>query len=385
MQNKDFLSLGVCNDFVTKLALKEIITPTEVQVYSIPEVLAGQNIIVQAPTGSGKTLAYLLPLMSKLDRANNMLEGIILVPSRELAVQVNKVIKELIDQGFKTSLLIGGSGQERQLAALKEKPKIVVGTPGRTLEILKKRKINAQEIKWIVVDEVDKMFRAGFMDDVLSIFKATLRSRQALFYSATIPSGFVLDKKVNFTEPKRIIIGEDNRIPQTIKHLYIMSEMSKKNQLLEQLLFNFAPLRAMVFIQRNEGAGPLAGILQQKGFLSGALHGGLSQQHRKEVLKKFRQGKINVLVTTDLLARGMDIEGVELVFNYDLPQDDEFYLHRAGRTGRAQKLGTVISLIEEKQKFILGKYSRSLKISFAQIGIDDQGKVFFVRYKTRKR
>jgi superfamily II DNA/RNA helicase len=379
----DFISLGIDQEQQDTLNKMNIIIPTEVQIAAIPAISTGKNLIVQSPTGSGKTLAYLLPLIAKMDLQNKDLEVLILAPSRELAVQVVNVIRQLAGDKFKTASFIGGASQIRQLEVLKDKPKLAVGTPGRVLELLKKRKINAQAVRAIVIDEADKMFSAGFMNDVRGILKATLKSRQVLFFSATIPGELKENVAEILEESDYIVIGEKSRVPSTIKHLYIMCDKIKRNQILEKLLRFYKPKKAIVFIQRNEGVGPLAGRLQELGFSAVALHSDLSQLHRKEVLQKFRLGA-SILVTTDLLARGIDIEDVDYIFNYDLPADEEFYLHRVGRTGRAGRSGTGVTLIEEQQKFVIAKYARYLKIEFAQIGLDQDDKVFAVKYNKRK-
>lgn len=379
----DFISLGIGQEQQDTLNKMNIIIPTEVQIAAIPAISTGKNLIVQSPTGSGKTLAYLLPLIAKIDLQNKDLEVLILAPSRELAVQVVNVIRQLAGDKFKTASFIGGASQIRQLEVLKDKPKLAVGTPGRVLELLKKRKINAQAVRTIVIDEADKMFSAGFMNDVRGILKATLKSRQVLFFSATIPGELKENVAEILEESDYIVIGEKSRVPSTIKHLYIMCDKIKRNQILEKLLRFYKPKKAIVFIQRNEGVGPLAGRLQELGFSAVALHSDLSQLHRKDVLQKFRLGT-SILVTTDLLARGIDIEDVDYIFNYDLPADEEFYLHRVGRTGRAGRSGTGVTLIEEQQKFVIAKYARYLKIEFAQIGLDQDDQVFTVQYNKRK-
>lgn len=379
----DFISLGIGQEQQDTLNKMNIIIPTEVQIAAIPAISTGKNLIVQSPTGSGKTLAYLLPLIAKIDLRNKDLEVLILAPSRELAVQVVNVIRQLAGDKFKTASFIGGASQIRQLEVLKDKPKLAVGTPGRVLELLKKRKINAQAVRTIVIDEADKMFSAGFMNDVRGILKATLKSRQVLFFSATIPGELKENVAEILEESDYIVIGEKSRVPSTIKHLYIMCDKIKRNQILEKLLRFYKPKKAIVFIQRNEGVGPLAGRLQELGFSAVALHSDLSQLHRKDVLQKFRLGT-SILVTTDLLARGIDIEDVDYIFNYDLPADEEFYLHRVGRTGRAGRSGTGVTLIEEQQKFVIAKYARYLKIEFAQIGLDQDDQVFTVQYNKRK-
>jgi len=379
-QPTGFITLGINRDLTEKLKALGITVPTPVQAQTIGAVLAGRDIIVQSPTGTGKTLAYLAPLLERINPDTKDLEVLILVPSRELAVQVMRMLKSLTD--IKAVSMIGGTNPARLLEALKEKPKIAVGTPGRVLDLLGKRKLNGQAVRTVVVDEADKMLTEGYLDDIKAILKSTFKTRQTLFYSATIPREILVESAGLLREPLLIQIKEEGRVPSTIKHLYFMCSQMQRTQTLVRLLRFYKPIRAIVFIQRNEGVGTLAGRLQEQGFGVGALHSDLPQMLRKEILDNFRSAKLSVLITTDLLARGMDIEGVDYIFNYDLPLDEEFYLHRVGRTGRGTNLGTAITLVDEEKKFVIDKFARYLRIDLIQMGFDDNG-VFAVKRKKR--
>ena len=381
-QNVGFHKLGIAPWLVEKLQEAGITEPTEVQRAAVPPILEGKNVIVQSPTGTGKTLAYLLPLLTKINTATKDLEVLILVPSRELAMQVFRQLKEVADNIGAVSL-IGGANTARQLEALKEKPKLAVGTPGRIGELLEKRKINGQAVRAIVVDEVDKMLEQGFMEEVKKIFKATLKTRQVLFFSATVPREVLENAESFMHDPQFIQTGEKSRTPATIKHIFFTCDEKNKTQTLLKLCHIYRPGKAIVFINRNEGVGPITGRLQELGLKAIGLHSDLAQPHRKEVLEKFRQGKASLLVTTDLLARGMDIPGVDIIFNYDLPVDEEHYLHRAGRTGRAGNKGTAISFVTEEQKFIMAKYQKQLRISIEHMGIAEN-RVFPLDYRKNK-
>lgn len=381
---KDFRALGISSKLSDKLTEREIITPTEVQETAIPQILAGKNLLVQSPTGTGKTLAYLLPLMTKLNEATKDLEGLILVPSRELAFQVMRVIQAL-DGNLGVAVLTGGANAERQVQALKEKPKIVVGTPGRVLELFGKKKINGQTIRTIVVDETDKMLSTGFMGDVLAIFKKTLRSRQVLFFSATIPHRVMEETSELITPPPEfILINRTGTVPEQIRHLYFRCEKTRKLATLEKILRFCQPHKAMLFMERNEGVAFLTQYLKEKGHEAGGLHSDLPEVKRKNLLTAFREGRISLLVTTDLLARGMDVADIDYIFNYDLPRDTKQYLHRVGRTGRAGKEGTAVTLVSEQQKFLFYKIGRDLKLHLEEMGVDDQ-KIFPVQYRRKGR
>lgn len=383
--SKDFSSLGISANLLAKLSSLGIKHPTEVQEAAIPAILAGKNLLVQSPTGTGKTLAYLLPLLERLNAGTKDLELLVLVPSRELAFQVVGVIRSLDDR-LGLAALTGGANLERQLQALKEKPKVAVGTPGRVLELFQRKKINGQTIRAIVVDETDKMLSAGFMRDVLAIFKKTLRTRQGLFFSATIPRQILPEVSALMAKPAELmIINRAGFVPEQIKHHYLMCDKSKKPVVIEKLLKICRPQKAMVFMGRNEGVSFLTEYLLKKGFAAVGLHSDLSELKRKNLLSAFQEGEATVLVTTDLLARGMDVEGVDYIFNYDLPRDTKQYLHRAGRTGRAGKDGTAMSLVSEQQKFHFYNIGRDLKIVFEEKGLDaERNRLFNVQYRKKR-
>ncbi len=379
---KDFLALGISSKYSEKITEMGIRTPTEVQAAAIPAILAEQNLLVQSPTGTGKTLAYLLPLLTRLNEATKELEVLVLVPSRELAFQVMRVIQSL-DEALGVAALTGGANAERQVQSLKEKPKIVVGTPGRVLELFGKKKINGQTIKTIVVDETDKMLSTGFMGDVLAIFKKTLRSRQVLFFSATIPHRVMEETNELITPPPEfILIDQSGSVPAQIRHLYFRCEKTRKLVTLEKILRIYQPHKAMLFMERNEGVAFLTQYLKEKGHEVGGLHSDLPEVKRKNLLAAFREGRLSLLVTTDLLARGMDVADIDYILNYDLPRDTKQYLHRVGRTGRAGKEGIAVTLVSEQQKFLFYKIGRDLKLRFEEMGVDDQ-KIFPVQYRKK--
>lgn len=382
-QKTTFQDLGILPEITEVLRAQKIVTPTKVQQEAIPAIIKGENLLVQSPTGTGKTLAYLTPILSQLDIESKALQVLVLVPSRELAVQVAKLARTFSEE-LRVATLIGGANLNRQLEALKAKPQIAVGTPGRVFELLQKRKINGQLIKTIIVDEADKMFSTGFMDDVRGILKATLKSRQVLFFSATLPGQLQEQATQLIDNPRFLKVGEEGRVPKTISHVFFMSSKEQKNITLTRLLRRYQPVRAIVFVQRNEGVSSLARRLQDSGIDAVGLHSALPQQARKKVLEDYRQGKVRVLITTDLLARGMDFAKVDYIFNYDLPLDEKHYLHRAGRTGRAGEEGTAVTLVTEEQKGIIPKLARTLGIKFTQMGISEKG-IFPVSINERKK
>jgi len=382
VSSSEFSSLGVTPVLVKSLKKLNISVPTEVQREVIPAILEDKNLIVQSPTGTGKTLAYLLPLLQKIHVETKSLEILILVPSRELVFQVVQVA-QMMAQDVPIASLNGGANRKRQLENLKVKPKIAVGTPGRVLDLFLKKKLNGQTIRAVVVDEVDKMMSEGFIADVLAILKKTLRSRQVLFFSATIPREILNKAPELMEQPNFILIKSTGRIPEQIKHYYYMCERAKKFTTLERLLKINYSKQILIFVTRPEGVAAIAEYLRKKGFSAVGLHSDLSQNQRKLSIKSFREGKTSMLVTTDLLARGMDFAEVDYVINFDLPTDAKHYLHRVGRTGRAGKQGTAITFVAENQKFILYKMARDLGISLELIGLDGD-RIFVVKSRRRK-
>lgn len=366
-----FTDLGLADFLLDKIKQVQINTPTKVQKEAIPFVLAGQDLIARSPTGSGKTLAYLLPLLSKIDVKQKNLQVLILAPTRELAMQIQIVIKQFAPEGLFSLPLIGGANISRQLENLKKKPQIAVATPGRIVELLEKNKLNLQNIKSVVIDEADKMFGDIYLQALDKMLKHMPKTRQVLLFSATIPE-IAINKFIHFLrEPQTVNIEEGSRTAVTIKHVYFLSSEKEKAMKLRKILAIYQPQKAIIFVNHNEGVASWNKHLQEVNLTSEGLHGGLSELARKNVLNGFREGKFRFLITTDMFARGMDVYGVDFVFNFDLPESCDHYLHRVGRTGRAGNKGIAVSLVTEKQKFIMKKYARMLHAEITECGISN--------------
>jgi len=382
----DFTSLGIPKYLVTNLAKNNIIAPTVVQAEVIPHILDGKDVLGQSPTGTGKTLAYLLPILSKLDPQSKSVQALILAPTRELAMQITKVANELVkDTEILAVPVLGEANTARQLDAIKKKPQLIIGTPGRILEFIQLRKINSQTIRIITVDEVDKMWTSGFKEEVLAIIKTTLRDRQVVMMSATIPPDLILKTAKLLNNPIQVGI-DPSRIPKTIKHIFFMSDEKNKALNLQKLITFYQPKKAIIFINSNEGIQAFVRRFNDFGFNTAGLHSDLRQQERKQVLSDFHTGKFQLLVTSDLFARGMDVKEVDIVFNFDLPNDDEYYLHRVGRTGRAGLEGLAISFVTTAQKFIISKYEKKLHIKIEEYGISkdpENLKAFPLKFKRK--
>ncbi len=368
-----FDNLGIADSLLGKLKEnRNIKVPTQVQAEMIPLVLQGRDVIGQSPTGTGKTLAYLLPTLSRIDPSIKGAQAFILAPTRELVMQITKLTNELIgDQGALAVPVFGGANINRQVDNLKKKPQLIVGTPGRVLELLRMRKINAQGIKTIIIDEADKMWQLGFKEDVQGIVKATPRDRQIDLVSATGTPELLAGAMRFVAEPELVNISPEAQVAETIKHIYFMTQENRKATALKRLILHYKPQKAIVFINSNRGVSPFVKRFREFGFTAEGLHSELKPEERKAVLEKFRSGKSKLLVTTDLFARGMDVEDVEIVFNFDLPVNAQHYIHRVGRTGRAGKSGLAINFVTTDQKFIMPKYEKQLKIKVDEWGITE--------------
>lgn len=380
-----FAELGVAKIFVDKLQAMDIQYPTAVQTQSIPAILAGKDLIGQSPTGTGKTFAYLLPILTKIDIEVKAVQALILAPTKELAMQITTVANNLTEgTGMVTVPLIGDANIQRQMDNLKKKPQLIVGTAGRVAELIRLRKIKTPTIQTVVIDEMDKMWGMGFKGDVQAILKATLRDRQVVMVSATIAPENVVDALAITTDPELVNLSVDNQTAETIKHCYFLTQEKNKAVTLQKLLRIYKPQKAVVFINSNAGVMPFVKRFRELGFAAEGLYSEMTPQERKAAVEMIRSGKTQLLVTTDLFARGMDISNIEIVFNFDIPIDPEHYIHRVGRTGRAGKQGLAINFATPEQQFIIAKYEKRLKIKIEEFGVSED-KIISVQEIMEKR
>lgn len=349
MQNKGFSEMGLKSELLAMIEAKGFMHPTPIQIEAIPWALAGEDIMGQAQTGTGKTAAFGLPILNRIEKGQG-LQALILCPTRELAVQVMKEISFLGSRlNINVLAVYGGQSVERQIYALKQKPEIVVGTPGRLLDHLQRRTLSLKEVKFLVLDEADEMLDMGFLPDIERIMKFCPDSRQTFLFSAT------LDDKVRrlalryMHNPRFIVIPSPERTVPVIEQKYYVVKPGLKNEFLCWILDSMDMSACLVFCRTKKGASELASILQGKGYAVNCLHGDMSQRERDYVMNSFRQRRIKILTATDLAARGLDIKHVSHIINYDIPEDPENYVHRIGRTGRAGRKGTAITLVEPEQ------------------------------------
>ncbi|MFF2501697.1 MULTISPECIES: DEAD/DEAH box helicase [Peribacillus] len=322
-----------------------------IQAQTIPLALEGKDIIGQAQTGTGKTAAFGIPLMENIDINNENVQGIVIAPTRELAIQVSE---ELFKLGYgkraRVLAVYGGQDIDRQIRALKKKPHIIVGTPGRLLDHIKRKNIKLGGVHTVVLDEADEMLNMGFIEDIESILSTVPDERQTLLFSATMPDPIRKIAERFMQEPVLVRVKAKEMTVDRIEQYYLELKESEKFDTLARLFDIQTPDLAIVFGRTKRRVDELASALNIRGYMAEGIHGDLSQAKRLSVLKKFKEGSIDVLVATDVAARGLDISGVTHVYNFDIPQDPESYVHRIGRTGRAGKHGIAITFVTPRER-----------------------------------
>ncbi|WP_098748012.1 DEAD/DEAH box helicase [Paenibacillus sp. EZ-K15] len=332
---------------ITELGFEEA---TPIQSQSIPIALTGRDMIGQAQTGTGKTAAFGLPLIHKIAKEEERIVALIMTPTRELAIQVAEEIGKLSRfKGIRSLAIYGGQDIGRQIRALKKKPQIIIGTPGRLLDHINRKTIRLDDVQTVVLDEADEMLDMGFMEDIQSILKLVPEERQTLLFSATMPANIQKLASQFLKDPEHVSVIPKHVSAPLIDQAYIEVPERQKFEALSRLLDMESPELAIVFGRTKRRVDELAEALQKRGYSADGLHGDLSQHQRDTVMRKFRDGSIDVLVATDVAARGLDVSGVTHVVNFDLPQDPESYVHRIGRTGRAGKEGTAWSFVTPRE------------------------------------
>ena len=358
----DFFDMGINDRLCAALKQQGIIQPTEVQVQAIPVVRRGLDAIVQAHTGTGKTLAFLLPVLEKIKSEVDVAQALVVTPTRELAIQIAKVASLLGEKiGVRSLVIYGGQDIERQKQKLVHKPQLIIGTPGRLLDHLRRHTIDLSQVNKVVLDEADEMLHLGFIEDVEFLLQNTASDRQLSLFSATMPDRIRALARRYMRQPKQIILSGQQITLESIEQKVVDTTEDTKLDRLCELINTYQPYLAMVFCHTKGRVAQVAMALARRGYLADELHGDLSQLQRTVVLKKFRSAKLQILVTTDIAARGLDIEGVTHVFNYDLPRDVESYIHRIGRTGRAGNEGMAVTFVNARQYERLRRIERSLQ------------------------
>lgn len=345
-----FKELNVSEPILKALEAMGFEEATPVQAETIPHALEGKDVIGQAQTGTGKTAAFGIPMIEQFDTKIKAVQGLAVAPTRELAIQVAAEINRLGKvKGIRALAVYGGQHMDRQIRALKDRPQIVVATPGRLLDHLRRRTIRLDEIKVAVLDEADEMLNMGFIDDIKDILKMIPAERQTLLFSATMPKE-IRDIATNLMKSPTIIrVKAKEMTVENIEQSFMEVPERFKFDTLTNHIDIHTPKLAIVFTRTKKRVDEIAEGLQVRGFRAEGIHGDLTQGKRESVLNKFKHGRIEILVATDVAARGLDISGVTHVYNFDIPQDPESYVHRIGRTGRAGNTGAAISFVTPRE------------------------------------
>ena len=337
--------------------------PTPIQKKTIPVLMAGKDVIGQAQTGTGKTAAFGIPIVEKIDRLSRVVQAIILAPTRELAVQAAEEMNKLGSFKRLHALPVyGGTSIERQIKALQKGVHIVVGTPGRVLDHIERKTLSLKGVRVVVLDEADEMLDMGFIDDITRILKETPLTRQTMLFSATMPNEILNIAKRYMRSPEKIHIAGSTLTAPNINQIFYEVRNDEKVEALSRLVDSCDEGRFLVFCHTKKEADAVASNLKVRGYEADAMHGDFSQSQREAVLRKFRDARIDVLVATDVAARGLDISDISHVVNYSIPQNPESYVHRVGRTGRAGKGGVAITFVtprEDKQLRLIKAVSKA--------------------------
>ncbi|MDO7485970.1 DEAD/DEAH box helicase [Peribacillus frigoritolerans] len=340
---------------------------TPIQTKAIPVIVEGKDIMAESPTGTGKTLAYLLPLLEKIDPEKKSPQALILASSRELVMQINEEIRIWSEgSGITGAAFIGGANVKRQLDKLKKRPQVIAGTPGRIYELIAQKKLKMHEVKTIVLDEGDQLITPEHMGTINNIIKTTLRDRQIMVFSATLPEETEKAARGFMNEPVMIKIDKHEKMESKVDHLYFVVERREKSKILEKIT-RLKDVKALAFLNDIAELSVLHEKLSYKGIEMGVLHSESNKVDREKALRKLRSGKSPMLIATDVAARGLDIKGLTAVVHIDMADNIEQYIHRSGRTGRAGADGTVISIVTEREERELKKMARELEIPLTRV------------------
>jgi len=368
-----FSELNLKPELLASLQKLKYDIPTEVQEKSIPLLLQGKDLVVRSKTGSGKTFAFLLPILQNLS-PENKLQALILSPTRELAQQTDKEAHKLV-LSTKTVLLYGGVSITPQIDRLDSGAQIAVATPGRVLDHMERGTIDFSHIRFVVLDEGDRMLDMGFIDDVEKILRATPRNRQTMLFSATMPDQVVNISQRYMRDPQTLMLQQDEITVKKIRQRVLGVDRKLKLDLLMKILKDKDARKVMIFANTKDWAERLGDILWRKRFRATSIHSGLSQNKRNQVIQDFNNGRYSILVATDVAARGLHIEGVTHVINYDIPRNPKDYVHRIGRTGRAGKEGDAITFLTQIDEHLLRAVESEIKMFLEVQHIAPDGKI----------
>ena len=339
--------LGLSPEIMRALDKKGYVQATPVQGGAIPYFMKWEDVIAKAPTGTGKTFAFGIPMVEHIDPENDAVQGLVLAPTRELAIQIMEELRDLCEfkEGVRAVVLYGGQPIDRQINQLKKRPQIVVATPGRLMDHMKRRTVRLDQVQTVVLDEADRMLDMGFIHDVTRILDQIKHRRNMGMFSATISREVMDISWVYQRDPVEIIVRPDEQNKPDIQQYRIEVDRNEKAEITARILDAAGYERGIAFCNTKNMTDRLTGLLRMRGITCEAIHGDIQQSVREKTLGKFRRGELRVLVATDVAARGLDIDDVDVVFNYDVPDENEYYVHRIGRTGRAKRHGVAYTLV----------------------------------------
>lgn len=363
METVRFEEMGLSEEIQKAVRYMGFEEASPIQAKAIPAMISGIDLIGQAQTGTGKTAAFGIPLLEKVDPKLKKLQAIVLCPTRELAIQVADEIRNLSRymHGIKVLPIYGGQDIVKQIRSLKSGTQIVIGTPGRVMDHMRRKTMKLDFVHTVVLDEADEMLNMGFREDIEFVLSGVPGERQTVLFSATMPKPIMEITKKFQNNAKVIKVTKKELTVPNIEQYYYDVKPKKKEEVLSRLLDIYSPRLSVVFCNTKKQVDLLVNALLGRGYFAAGLHGDMKQEQRDRVMQGFRTGKTEILVATDVAARGIDVDEVEAVFNYDLPQDDEYYVHRIGRTGRAGREGRAFSFVSGKEVYKLKEIQRYCK------------------------
>ncbi len=369
MENLSFKDLNLSNEVQNAIADMGFEEATPIQSQSIPPILEGNDLIGQAQTGTGKTCAFGIPAIEMIQPQIDAIQVLVLCPTRELAIQSSEELRNVLKykDGIRILPVYGGQPIDRQILALKKRPQIIIGTPGRIMDHMRRRTIKLENLKMIVLDEADEMLNMGFREDIDTILEKVPEDRQTILFSATMPKEILDITRKYQKDPIHIKVAHKQLTVPSIEQYYLEVKESAKLEVLSRLIDTNDIKLSLVFCNTKKRVDDLTSSLQSRGFSAEALHGDMRQEHRDKVMSQFRKGNFDILIATDVAARGIDVDDVEAVFNYDIPSDEEYYVHRIGRTGRAGRTGKAFTFISGREIYKLRDIQRYTKSTVSLI------------------
>ena len=380
-QGVRFDTLGLSPEVMRAIAERGIEVSTPVQAGGIPPMLAWKDLVAKAPTGTGKTFAYGIPIVEHIDPESESVQAVILAPTRELAIQITDEIRDLAayKPGVRTVCLYGGAPIGRQINALKKRPQIVVATPGRLSDHMKRRTVRVDTVQTVVLDEADRMLDMGFIHDVTRLLDRMDKRRNLGLFSATISREVMDIAWVYQRDAEEITVREDEQNKPDIKQFRMDVSFDGKAEAIEKILKETGFDRCMVFCNTKGNTERITKFLQMRGIDAACIHGDIPQKKREQVMDRFRKGELSVFVSTDVAARGIDVDDVDIVFNCDIPDENQDYIHRIGRTGRAKRQGVAVSLIADyPSKMRIDNIAKLTRNEIVPVKFDEDGRLAVV-------